>query len=574
MINTEKRQFKISNHMIFHTIENQAGSIEKALLECLMNAVDAGATKVSVDFNDDGLHYIVSDNGRGFASKEEIEKCFEVFGFDHGDSDSNYREYGEFGIGRAQLWAFSSNVWRTNNFILDVDVQNKGLDYNLSESYDTFSGCEISGQFYQRQTQTELQFIIRELAKLALYLPIEFKIDGKKINKENEKWTHDSEHAFIKFKESGDLHIYNKGVFVCAYPNYKFGKGGVILSKESLKLNTARNDILLSKCLVWKKIKHYVEEKSTTENLAKKTLTPEQRKNIVTKWVYGELNYHAFSTKRIFPDVKGRFSSFNMISNHSSIRGTVPHQKVTQITIAKVGEYNIGENIHNNKTAFVFSADILDWFNVENEKELELLINDLLERDNIFYLKVASIDFNSLKDSVSTLHEIVETKKYTKKQKAGMAVVSKMVESLPMIINPILGNGHRDESYIGIRKSLLGKSETSNAWTDSKSYIAIDAKFLEGISFGMGGMSKIVNVLIHEYLHTEESTVDHIHSPEFYENFHNILTESHEIYYLLKKCMQTYLSQMKKHSLVIPRQFSRDERFELDNEEKVIKLQA
>ena len=115
IIEKEVCTFEISKNMIFHTIESQAGSVEKAILECLMNAVDAGATKVEVDISDNGIGYVIKDDGCGFKTKKEILECFGVFGFDHGSDDENYRTYGTFGIGRAQLWAFSKNTWNTNN---------------------------------------------------------------------------------------------------------------------------------------------------------------------------------------------------------------------------------------------------------------------------------------------------------------------------------------------------------------------------------------------------------------------------------------------------------------------------
>ncbi len=357
-MNSETRAFQVSKHMIFHTIENQAGSIEKAMLECLMNAVDAGASEVHISLNENGK-YSIRDNGKGFQTKEEIYNCFEVFGFDHGTAEENHRTYGTFGIGRAQLWAFSKNVWHTNEFSLDVDIKNKGLDYILSENNSPVKGCLIEGEFYDKPSLVDLQNIQRELIKLALYLPISFYLNDKKVNKElsSEKWDYETEEAYIKLTETGDLRIYNLGVFVCSYPNYRFGKGGVILSKKSLSLNTARNDILLSKCNVWKGIKKYVEEKSTSDNLKKTSLSNEQKKNLVFKWVSGELSYNDLLGKRILPDIKGKSNVLSSLFKNGAV-----------ITICPTKGSQIGENIHNSKLAFVFPPEIKDWFDIETKK--------------------------------------------------------------------------------------------------------------------------------------------------------------------------------------------------------------
>jgi hypothetical protein len=121
--NKEKRQLSVHPAIIFDLIKGQAGSLGKAVLECVMNSVDSGSTRVTVDITNRGVN--IQDDGRGFQSRKEIEDWFEVFGFPHEEGDG--RIYGKFGIGRGQLWSFCSTIWRTNTFEMSVDIKKSGL---------------------------------------------------------------------------------------------------------------------------------------------------------------------------------------------------------------------------------------------------------------------------------------------------------------------------------------------------------------------------------------------------------------------------------------------------------------
>ena len=105
----QKREFRLDKHAITTFIQAQAGSLEKALLEAVANAIDAGASKVEVNVSP--THVSIIDDGRGFVSVEEIDKFFDTFGFDHSQLD---RKVGRFGVGRGQLFHFGKNLWTTH----------------------------------------------------------------------------------------------------------------------------------------------------------------------------------------------------------------------------------------------------------------------------------------------------------------------------------------------------------------------------------------------------------------------------------------------------------------------------
>lgn len=554
---SEIRQFKISTSMIFHTIESQAGSIEKAILECLMNAVDAGATSVSVDITETG--YVISDNGRGFQTKDEILACFEVFGFDHKTEEeiSKGRTFGTFGIGRAQLWAFSSNRWLTNEFSLDVDIKRKGLDYTLTDEASSFDGCKIVGDFYKPQSLSDLQDIQRSLIHLALYLPIHFTLNDKVVSKklEDQKWTHNTDQAFIKLNDNGMLEVYNLGVFVCAFPNYLFGKGGLVVSKVQLSLNTARNDILKSKCNVWKNIHKYLKKTATDDNLKRVSLDDNSRKNLLRQWSDREINYDQLKGKRLLPDITGRYQTLSSLSKFNF-----------KFTIAPDNFSQVGETIHSNQICFVFSNSVLDLFDIDDRTELAKKLTALYSSCGLLNLreqKIESLDFDVLSEEHKSSYSTIPKDKYTNKQEQFMSLAQTINKQIPSLLNSFLRN--TIDQKIGERTLLLGQSNNANAWTDSVSYIGLSDQFIKCIDEGQRGIQKVIYILIHEYLHNESSLGDHAHSEEFYENFHNIILEKYTaINTILLDAKPRYIKLLTKNNLSFPREYLRDSRREIE----------
>src|SRR5690606_5835885 len=116
----------------------------KAISEAVMNSIDACATRVDIKLNAGSM--TITDDGQGFLDKTEIAAWFETMGFPH--DEGNHRQFGFYGMGRAQMWAYASTVWHTNQFKMSVDVAKTALAYKLEEVLEPHRGTKIVATFY------------------------------------------------------------------------------------------------------------------------------------------------------------------------------------------------------------------------------------------------------------------------------------------------------------------------------------------------------------------------------------------------------------------------------------------
>ncbi len=251
----ETRQLSLHPLAIHTFIKAQAGSLGKALSEAVMNSVDAFANNIDITLSPTGFEIV--DDGQGFRDRDEIAAWFETLGFPH--DDGNHRQYGKFGMGRAQMWAFARTTWRSNQFVMKVDVKKTGLDYELDEG-PAIRGTTIEGEFYEPMAFQRLTAIEMELENLVRYVPALITINEKVVSKNPaiEKWDIETPEAWMRFNDKAmhTLDVYNAGVLVAHFPRYRFGCTGVVITKPgmALSLNVARNDVLEAECKIWPKL--------------------------------------------------------------------------------------------------------------------------------------------------------------------------------------------------------------------------------------------------------------------------------------------------------------------------------
>jgi hypothetical protein len=295
----EVRNLKLHPMAIYTFIKGQAGSLAKALSESVCNSLDAFATTVKITLTSSG--YVVEDDGMGFNSVQEIYSWFETLGWPHDDMPGNHRQWGHYGLGRAQAWAYASNVWHSNQFLMRVDVQKKGLDYELEEVAPR-KGTRIAGTFYKPLSFSELKHLENELRGLVKYVGGIVSLNDEVLNTDpaSEDWTFETADAFVRIDpKAHQLALYNGGVLVNHFWKGRYRCTGVIVTKAAgmLRLNVARNEVLENECEAWARIRKTLPDMTASKSAdsSKKKLTARELRSLATQLVAqvkaGELSF-------------------------------------------------------------------------------------------------------------------------------------------------------------------------------------------------------------------------------------------------------------------------------------------
>gem|GEM_PF-2462208 len=586
---TESRNFKMHPELLWSVIKSQAGTREKALLESVMNAVDAGATRCDIYINED--EYTVKDDGRGFQSRQEIENFFETFGTPHAEGDA---DYGTYRMGRGQLFAFSRTLWRSAGFSMDVDIKTMGLSYDLKTDLDHVHGCTIEGRWHERIDRAEVIRTVHDLAQLAQWMQITVEVNGKKINKiaTEHPWDVETDDAYIAIKKAGGLEVYNRGAMVKVYPGHQFGLSGTIVTKVRLQVNFARNDILLSECLVWKRIKRQLDT-MCGKLVNKKTLTDYERDALARRFSRKEIEYGEVRRLGLLIDVSGNKRTLSELASATRLCVVSEHR-----------DWAIGERVLNQKLAFVIRSATLDRFGVDTAEELLTLLrlntniddadklrlaqiderrneiremrkevlklnpkasyendtdlSEFADEEHMLYRKALSIEsqyphrgaFDHLSivglvdvaKHINDTYDILEDEGLSPHQKAMLAGLRSastvMSQSIAFDKYRALSEeeqkkiprdrNHRPlwDKWMAPRAVMVGRSDVADAWTDGESYIAFNLDTINTVLSGGRTISSLAAIMIHEYCHLEPDLGGHVHSSDFYQLFHEYVCDS------------------------------------------------
>lgn len=512
--------------LLYDVIRSQAGSLQKALSELLMNSVDAGATRVEVKL--DRTSFCVKDDGRGFVDRREIDEFFETFGTPHASGDA---VFGRFRMGRGQAFAFARNRWRTSTFEMDVDVQARGLDYALTTGCEPVSGCTIHGDLYDRLEPSDLLVVERALADQCLYLPIPLVLNGRVLNRapESERWMHTDSSAFIRVDDSRQLSVYNLGVLVCHYPASDFGTGGVVVSKRPLSVNFARNDILRGQCQEWRAIRSVLtrlaaEHCGRTKGEKKTEAWREfQARRVLTTDLSTSAQATELRTLPLFTDVAGKHLSLFNLSGSK-----------LPIVVAPARKSLVADRLQQTRVALVIDPITFNRFGCtlpELLNALEALVascdGDVARslywelrrlRDDFAQIRKMLGDYDALSAALQTDHHVLEPKGLPKDAAAAL----RAVESVAYLAALCLRRGAGFE--VATRKVRAMASETADAFTDGRTTIFININLLRGVkgpNRGIAWASSMASLLIHEYTHEFSSGVGHGHDAAFFEAFHS-----------------------------------------------------
>ena len=537
----ELYQFQVSQSIIGHLVERQAGSIEKAILETVTNGIDAKATRITIDFDGRG-RVVIADNGHGFDSRASVEKHFAIFGFSHDSTEeqAREREIGRFGLGRGQLMSFAKTKWETNQFEMNVDIRQHGLVFRLvQQQRPTYSGCRITAELYRPMSRSAHRAAVDEIKRQVKYAPIEVLIDGRRmtVNPNQIKWTHTTEK--LRFKSAARPHkgveVYNLGIYVCTYPHHRIGASGVLLSRKghTFDLNTARNDVLQSTCQLWQEAQELFNGES--EQARKKgRLCDDDRVLILRKIVCGEETPDKHADTPLFKTVHGRYMSARDLAKHA--KGV--------ITVAESENSLIGERVHKAKIATVLAPEMAEWMNTDNAADLT---TKLTEHFRVVELgafgKYRTADYAEVSTRYSGVTQILAKNEWTATESAAIATLELMSRRLAARMEP-----KRRKRSVRLRTS-----GAAMAWTDGSTKIVFDRMYLGSqIGRNHAGWDALLATMVHEYCHGDPDMRDHLHGPDFYENFHATVTSaSYKGWEMVDEAFRTYALEREKRKLSI-----------------------
>ncbi|WP_167375180.1 ATP-binding protein [Acetobacter malorum] len=553
----ELLEFTVDPAIIMHIIYNQGGNEAKALLELVMNGIDAGATSIRIDFTEQG--FTCQDNGKGFVTREEIELHFQRFGTPHIEGDARY---GRYRLGRGQIMAFARTKWLTQDWVMEVDIPQTGLLFSLSQTKDKFPGCHITGHWYARKEEWERNEILRELKKQLRYLDMEIEINGEKVGREQfqEQWDHEDDLAYYRIADrSGAMDIFNMGVFVKHDPSRLWGAGGVILSKKAIALNTSRTEVMRELCPVWTSISEIMEgliekdEKTRRKNV----WTLERKERTLTKILDGHPDAlrlfreaplitlvgnskaislgHLLFGRKFLPmthNIQYKYQKITICPSRSSIpdaemiASMFPDMAVIHpTTFSEVFDcHSTGDflrTIESAQTAVWPDGSLIgDLF---HEKSYALrLRSDYAVYPRLFDAgDLAPADFSTLTQAIDRRTQILKSSDCLKGEEMRVwGAFKQHIKKFALAVRQMMNPDNEDDVEI-----FLGRSQTAEAWTDGGKSICLSVDLVKKMcSNPVQHAQRLFQIVEHELVHSHggvDPSLNAEHDFNFYKRFHD-----------------------------------------------------
>lgn len=512
-MSTTTQQFQMHAQLLHSMIARQAGTVSKAVLEGVMNAVDAKATECRITLDEQRL--TIRDDGHGFRSRKQIRECFGVFGQPHDESEQ--KVYGAFRMGRGQLFAFGVNEWRTGWYRMTVDFKNRGADYTIEKMQQKTPGCGITVDLYDKLYPYALTTTAEEIKRWCQWFPIAVYVNDELVSKsptDKTDWDVVTDDAYIQLTPQGSLDVYNLGAFVQGIYGSRYGTGGIIVSRKQLSVNFARNEVMAS-CDVWKRILKEVESRTAVRVAKGKSLNTAERDMLGKRLLlqgYALPNAHSL---RLFTAVTGQ---------HFSLTALLRRQCWTT---AAQGD-PLGDKLHRRGQAFVLSKEQLRRFGAEDAAGLQQALLRMMEaqpqwwRRAIKHLKsVVPTSFELLAAGLNDCYELIPADALRPTEEVWLDLLTSLqAELVPTIVDEVDDPDNRLASVVKTRQLRIGIAE-ADGWTDGVSYIAISREYLARQQLDPRGICNVGSLLIHELCHDQSDLGAHPHDQEFYELFHD-----------------------------------------------------
>jgi len=528
-------------NLLYSVIKDQAGSLWKAIIEGIMNAIDAGSSKCEIELTQQML--IIRDDGKGFASKKEITKFFEVFGQPHAAAEQ--KKFGKFRMGRGQLFAYGRNIWRSGKFEMTIDIKKDGLDWDLRTGLPHQDGCTVTVQLYDTLTNVLFDETAGEIERNAKYVETPTYLNSRQFNKPpaTQKWDHELPEADVKLRSRGALCIYNQGILVCE--TYRMGLSGDVVSKIPIRVNFARNDVM-SDCPVWMKIRKAISKQTVRRTTSPRAqLTDADRDRLASLMRDGDLSVPQLEAAKFLRKYTTHAHvNIRTATNFADGRVTMPPGVRA---VPDEDAFLDSIKIMSHKLAFVIDREALARFRCEDGKTLVTILNGYLGPYTRSHMRW--VDFETLADGLPTTHSLLDEGELTKNEAITLEVLQKNQRML-------LGHVGRDSKRNmrlapKVRRIVVGLGPR-DAWTDGSSYIAISRPFIKKTRMHPTAWQRYAHVLMHQYLHDEPTFTEHKHNAIFYQNYHAWST-SYAMSYFSYNCTVT----LAKHATNIRKRLTR-----------------
>lgn len=500
-MSVETLDFRMHPKLLLDIIQKQAGGLDKAILEAVMNGIEAGGTRIDIEFIIDGevMTLIITDNGRGIQTRHELEEHFRKFGTPHEASEN--KTWAQFRMGRGQCFAQGKNTWRTAGWKMETDINadvaaDRLPQFKLTKA-DNFNGCRIEIELYKGKWHGGVERLKAYVKEQIEFVDVDVYFNGEKINRSPKtcNWTHETDDAYFLFGVGQDLIVYNLGVKCQKIPASRAGVVGVVVSKKQLRVNFARNEVLHD-CPVMENINVIVKA-----NRVKKTRKQAKRLDAYERVAaLGDLrdgiqSYDDLKNVGLFYTTSGRSLTFRDILNNPLPWSFAAHGDVIADKLMQAGQ------------ALVIDRRQLDELSYTGSDKGFFAWLTRAERYGPKWDKVERMyrPYHDLRSNFNETATFVPPQKWTKVEKRLVRVLEGF-------------------DIWGGRRIVIGLADAYNAWTDGQSFIALERGFVRRHHLTCAASSaSFFAVMIHELAHTERTNGTHVHGEEFYRNFHNLV---------------------------------------------------
>lgn len=313
------QDFELHPDVMRRLIFNQGTSLTQAVMELVMNAMDASATRIEFETRTAPcgrlLSLVARDNGRGFDHTQAPE-VFRVLGLPHTEAEDRSRStlFGQFRMGRGQMAQFGVVTWRSGVHCFLVDVQKQGLRFQHTISATPELGCSVELKMYTSFETNEAE-LKTSVETAGHYLDLAASWNGVPMNiappQDTKDWTAITDDFYYREDASNYLQVYNQGVFVERTWRAGLASGGLLVSRKPLAVNMSRNSWLPHVCPVYKQLQKHLtvrEEAMPTpaQVCMERVVTPADLREQISrlKQLYAQVDASKMPTRRRYAYLK------------------------------------------------------------------------------------------------------------------------------------------------------------------------------------------------------------------------------------------------------------------------------